>query len=278
MNPHHHDSLRKFRGFGLIELMIALGLGTLVIAMSFTAYAHAHASYRAAQIEARLHERAQYVFGTLEPDIQMAGYFGVGPSPARFDPLLLPPSLTRCGVDPVARVDQPLAIHHRYSLACKALGRGAVVNSDVLIVRRAATSLTIPTAGRLQILGSLINPRARALFWTGQLPNGIALMPPATELRDLVVHIYYVARSADGDDTTPALRVKSLTSIAGVPTFIDTEVMQGVNNLQVEVQTQAGTQTAHLQLGLQMDKSDQRSNEPVRRISTSRLFQIRNAT
>jgi prepilin-type N-terminal cleavage/methylation domain-containing protein len=280
MNPLASFSLRQIHGFGLIELMIALALGTLVIASSFTAYGHANASYRAAQIEARLHERAQYVFGTLEPDIQMAGYFGVGPAPLRLSPLGLPPSLTRCGVSLVAKLDNPMEIDdNRYSLPCPAQGRGAVANSDVVIVRRASTTLTVPTAGRLQLLGSLINPRARAVLWTGQLPQGIALAPPSTELRDLVVHIYYVARSADGDDATSALRVKSLSSVAGVPTFIDTEVMQGVNNLQIEVQIQSdGTKTARLQLGLQSDTSDQRINEPLRRITTSRLFQIRNAT
>ncbi len=59
--------------------------------------------------------------------------------------------------------------------------------------------------------------------------------PRGIERRDLLLRVYYVARAADGDAATPALRMKSLTSVAGQPAFVDTEVMPGVEALQAQL-------------------------------------------
>ena len=58
--------------------MVAVALGLVVIAGTLVAWMHVQRYYARAQIENRLHERAQYVFATLEPELQMAGYLGLG--------------------------------------------------------------------------------------------------------------------------------------------------------------------------------------------------------
>jgi prepilin-type N-terminal cleavage/methylation domain-containing protein len=266
------------RGMSLVELLVATALGTLIIAGTFTAYARGRSAYDAAQIESRLHEKAQYLFATLEPELQMAGYFGPGATLPSADAASLPLPARACGHAHATELDQAIEItDDRYNLACVAQGGGSIAGTDVLTVRRASAELAVPTRGRLQIVGSVVDPRANALLWQGVLPTSVTLAPPATELRDLVVRSYYVARFADGDRNTPALRVKSLTAIAGAPAFIDTEVMSGVENLQVQVHRTSAAQTVQVTAVLRSDAADTRANQPLRRVSYSRVFQVRNA-
>ena len=70
--------MKPAAGFTLVELMVAVHLGLIVIAGTLVAWMHVQRYYARAQIENRLHERAQYVFATLEPELQMAGYLGLG--------------------------------------------------------------------------------------------------------------------------------------------------------------------------------------------------------
>jgi hypothetical protein len=106
--------------------------------------------------------------------------------------------------------------------------------SDVLVLRRASAQPAIAEAGRLQLLTRRVATQPAVLLASGQLPPGLRLVAGEAELRDLLVRAYYVARGSDGDSGEPSLRVKSLTRLAGVPRFIDTEVMPGVERLLLE--------------------------------------------
>jgi hypothetical protein len=87
-----------------------------------------------------------------------------------------------------------------------------------------------------------------------------------------------VARSADEDPDTPALRVKSLTSISGHPAFVDTEVMPGIDDLQIELLPDVSSpQLAIVTLGVRTDTADQRTGETPRRLTVTRHFRLRNA-
>ena len=135
-----------------------------------------------------------------------------------------------------------------------------------------------PTPGRVQLLGTVLSPVSRTLIWDGTLPPGAALLPSQTELRDLIVRSYYVARSADGDRYTPALRVKSLTAIAGTPAFVDTEVMAGIEDLQVTAIAARRMRLVQSQvtLGVRADSADTRAGDPLARRRFTRHFAMRN--
>jgi hypothetical protein len=106
--------------------------------------------------------------------------------------------------------------------------------TDVLIVRRGAIAAATVDPGRLQLLTSTATAAVSSLLANGTLPEGTLLRPGHTELHDLLVRCYYIARRADGSNSAlPALRVKSLTRYAGSPAFIDTEVLPGVSGLHV---------------------------------------------
>ena len=270
--------MKMHKGFTLVELMIAVTLGLVVIAGTLVAWMHVQRYYARAQTENRLHERAQYVFATLEPELQMAGYMGLGSIAPLLDARTLPPSARRCGDAILTGLSTALEVSdNRYILPCAAEGRGAVPSTDTLTIRRASARLATPAPGRAQLLGSLGNATP-SLIWNGALPPGVALQPSRVELRDFILRSYYVARSADGDLNTPALRVKSLTAISGNPAFVDTEVMEGIEDLQVNSLPPGGRpRSVQITLGVRADAADMRAGEPLPRRRFTRHFTLRNA-
>lgn len=273
------NALRKHCGATLVELLIAMAIGTLIIAGALTGYARARTAWHTASVQNRLHERAQYVFATLEPELQMAGYFGSSPPKGPAPAASAPASASSCGAFLIDHLHAGVEMQDdRYALACRAQP-AAVTGADVLIVRRTSVETSAPEAGRAQWLSGAALSQPGELLWTGMLPAGVALDPPRVELRDVVIRSYYVATAADGDAATPALRVKSLTRIAGAPTFMDTEVMPGVDNLQIELLPATGSpRLARVTLGLRADAADERAGQPLQRLAVTRSFALRNAS
>jgi prepilin-type N-terminal cleavage/methylation domain-containing protein len=260
------------RGFTITELLVATLLLSLVSAGGLAAWSHGSAAWREASLEQVLHERAQYVFATLEPELQMAGYFGQSPAPAPLAVDVVPNAARSCGVELVRRLDQPVAVAATYALPCAARGGGAVAGSAQLVLRRASAQLATATSGRAQWLGSAT---AGELTWND---TAITTAAPDVERRDLLLRVYYIARSADGDAATPALRMKNLSSVAGVPAFIDTEVMPGVETLQAELLPAPGApRSVRITLTLRLDQADMRVRRAPRRLTVTREFSLRNA-
>jgi hypothetical protein len=132
-------------------------------------------------------------------------------------------------------------------------------------------------AGRAQWWSAPLQPALGGASWDGAPPPALAAMAGA-DARDLLVRIYYVARNADGDAATPALRVKSLTSIAGRPAFIDTEVMPGVESLHAELLPAPATpRSLRVTLTVRADQADLRAGAASRRLTVTRHFTLRNA-
>jgi len=263
----HHD-----HGATLIELLISMALMATLSAAGLAAYAHVQSSYHSASVEQNLQQRAQYVWATLEPELQMAGYFG-GVVPAPWSAAELPSSVRDCGVALLTHLDVAVEQISTLPPGCEAHG-GLVPGTQVLIVRRASAHTRPAHAGRAQWLLQPGAMRSGTLLWDGQTPAGAS---SDTELRDVIVRAYYVARTADGDAATPALRMKSLTEIAGRPAFVDTEVMPGVEDLQIALQPLLAPRTIRLSLQLRSDAAELRASQAPRHLSVTRHFTLRNA-
>jgi prepilin-type N-terminal cleavage/methylation domain-containing protein len=187
------------RGFSLTELLVATALLAVVSGGGITALARAHAVWREANLQQQLHERAQYVFATLEP-------------------------------------------------------------------------------GRAQWLGNARKPQQSRLSWHGDTAWRPADVATGNELRELLVRAYYVAPESDGDTALPALRVKSLTSISGVPAFVDTEVMHGIEQLRIEVlPTAAEPRSVRVYLRVRADASGAGAQSAAGTLQVERRFTLRNA-
>jgi Tfp pilus assembly protein PilW len=246
----------RMRGATLIELLFAMLLAGFAMAGALTGLAQAQRIWRDTEQLGRLHERAQYVFSTLEPELQMAGYFGSAWHPQSGNVTAdVSGSVTGCGNTTVLPLQPAVRVIRGWTLPCNAQGRGAQPESDVLILRRASTRITAVPDGALQV----------------------QLAPPRPESRDLHVRIFYVARAADGDPDTPALRVKSLTAVAGEPAFVDTEVMPGVEALQIELLPDETAPTSVLvRLRVRADAADVRAGNAPPMLALERRFHLRN--
>jgi type IV pilus assembly protein PilW len=229
---------RRLHGYTLIELLVALSVGSLALTGMLQAYSLGRSGYEKVQSTARLNEQAQYVFSALEADLQMAGYYGLVSAAHAPDPTAVGDYAAGCGRGLAQQLALAISLSDgSYPLRCSAEGGGWLLGSDVLTVRRASASTGRADPGRLQLLSQVPGDGPSRLIANGLVPADCALAGGRCELRDLLVHVYYVARQADGStaaDQLPALRMKSLTRVAGTATFVDTEVLPGIQDLQVQ--------------------------------------------
>lgn len=256
-------------GFTLLELLCSMALGVVIVAGALDLFAGGARALASGEEASQLSEQARAALASIEMDLQQAGYFGLTQQGADFRLLqsgdvtaALPATALRqssapittlgaavqsCGDNFALDLSRPLqASDNRYLLgpnqraACAARGGGAVPGTDTLTIRRAATPTSAPAAGRLQLLIDRRDSTQRFIFADGLLPAGLTLQPALLEVHDLVLQSYYVANDSDGHVGLPALRVKTLTSVSGAPSFTDTEIMTGIQDLQVQFMVAGG--------------------------------------
>ncbi len=244
------------RGLSLVELMVSLLIGAFLLAGAVSVFGKTRDLYRTNDSAARLQETARYAMSTIESDLRMANYWGLhsrgdlvenGPTmdpanPAVIDPAYLLPvelaafaaTLNFCG--PLWAVKLPAyieATNSGYGLTCAEFG-AAVAGADQLTVRRTSTGAIGPadlaaTTGQVKMQSS----RVQGTLFTGNtVPAGFGGIQ--TETRAVLAHGYYVDQDSDQRAGTPSLRRKQLAFAGGAPVIQDTEIVPGVEDLQVE--------------------------------------------
>lgn len=228
---------RQQAGLTLVELMVALAIGSFLMVGAIQIYAQSRHAFVINESIARVQETALFAMDTIEADLRMASNWGrnsralavEGRSLAgNLNPKGLPAPAT-CGAGWV--LDLAMFVdgdNNAYTLPCGANG-GAQANSDVVTVRRVTVAASVPEPGRLQIQSTRIQGE---LFADGIIPANYTAADSSTH--NLLINSYYVAAQSDLIPGSPTLRRKSLTTIGGVPTIIDQEVAPGVENLQIQ--------------------------------------------
>jgi len=256
------------RGLSLIELLVALAIGSVLIVGAIYVYSRGRTTYAVNESIARVQENGRYVLSVLEPDIELAGYYGFTnspdtlrfvsgaspgtvyaiaaqmrqqpPAPAVAVPVAnLPAGAHECGTNfavdvltPVQGSNNDFALGPGAGGGCDPYGAGAMPGADTLTIRRVETATTAPEAGRLQVYGSRLRSRsAQQLFVDGNAPGPV---DDDNAVHNLVVRAYYVARDAVDRPGLPSLRSKSLGSIGGATQFVEAEIMPGVEDFQVQ--------------------------------------------
>jgi len=238
------------RGFSLVELMVALLIGSFLIIGAVTVFVQSRNTYSVSETVARLQENARYAMSTLEPDIRLANYWGLMNDPelitgtAGNAPLGSGATTNDCGAQFDIDLQNPLqGLNNSYTLACTA-NTGASPDPaftrtpDTVIVRHAAEAVSLPDGARLQVYstrqgaGSQVFNNSTAPGAPGAT-NDVPPLGPQAEVRDLVVRAYYVS-AGSSQNRTPSLRRKNLAGGAGGPAFIDEEILPGVEDMQVQ--------------------------------------------
>jgi type IV pilus assembly protein PilW len=254
----------RSRGFSLIELMVSVAIGMLLVAGAAFVYTQSRNTYAVNDTVARLQEQARYALSLIEPDVQLAGYYGFHNAnlPEMFvvrvgaaAPISvvdarqvsaqvagLPAAVHSCGrnfaLDLTANVqgsNNAFVLGPVATAACNPLGGGARPNTDTLTIRRAST-ITAPaniSAQRLQMFVNRFGLSGLSVLYNAAAPDPVLV--GARELRDLIVRSYYVSRNSTGRIGFPALRVKRMPHPTALsPAFQDIELLPGVEDLQVQ--------------------------------------------
>lgn len=222
------------RGVSLIELMVSLVIGTLLIIGAVSVYMQSRSTYRTNESAARLQEVARYALDVIEPDVRMAGYWGLTnftinvvdkAGPLEGTAAVAVGVTNDCGnnwtVDAEHYLDGRDQNTTGYDLDCDGIDPAA--GADTLIVRRANANVSAPTNGRFQIQSNRVAAR---FVNDGTSPLGAD--PARTETHDLLVNAYYISNPAGTG--TFALRRQTLNGM----TIEDQEIIQGVQDLQVQ--------------------------------------------
>jgi type IV pilus assembly protein PilW len=240
--------MHKQTGLTMIELMVALAIGSFLIIGAVQIYNQSRQAFVINESIARVQETAQFAMDTLEADLRMASNWGRNSRPVNVEgrsiegtdnPVNLP-APSDCGatwaLDLLMTVDGE---NNGYSLLCGAQGgSGAQANSDVVTVRRATVLPVAPRDGQMQIQTTRIQGQ---MFANGAVPAGFDtnINPrtgqPNSTTHNLIVNSYYVAANSELIPGVPALRRKSLgVGLAG-PIVIDEEVAPGIENIQLQL-------------------------------------------
>lgn len=222
-------------GMTLVELMVALAVGSFLILGAVTVFLQGQSTFRTNESLARLQENANFALNMLESDIRMASYFGLTTRPIKIDnrasqdePHTIGPNV--CGNNWAVDLDRTLEGtngSYGWGATCAAVN-GAQPNTDTLVVRRAARENVVPQAGRMYIQSWRLQPGT--IFEGATAPSSDA----TSEVHELVVHGYYVSQSSSvstADNPVPSLRRKSLAS---GPAVDDEEFVPGIEDLQVQ--------------------------------------------
>jgi type IV pilus assembly protein PilW len=238
-NRQHPALLRQRRsrraaaGMTLIELMVAMAIGLFLTWGAIQVYLQSKNNYRMAEIVARLQENVRFTLETMEPDIRLAGYWGMHNEPSLVD---VPPAISvSCDGGDVSEeflnrgqeIQAIEATDDSYELPCAPFSEFRE-GTDVLILRHASAERMARQAGQIQLQSNL---SATRLFDDGLLPAGFD--DATSETRDLVVHAYYVDNTSSFSFTEDVPSLRRLTLVNGA-VMNDQEIVSGVENFQVQ--------------------------------------------
>jgi type IV pilus assembly protein PilW len=239
------------RGLSLVELLVAIGIGTLIVAAMALLFANNSRSRSETEKASRKIENGRYAMEVLRGELSHAGYF------AEFDPtpLTLPATLPTTKPDPCV-TDLPtlrtaLGVHIQGydNMAASTLScvNDVKVGTDAVVIRRASgcvvgsANCTALSAGAPVFQASSCN-NAMELgsgvvsdkFKLDTDPTALTLTKrnctTAADALRYVLRIYYVANNDVAGDGIPTLKFTELRAGG----FSATSLVQGVENLQLE--------------------------------------------
>ncbi len=241
MNFSVSKELRHQTGLTLVELMVALAIGSFLMIGALQIYIQSRQAFVVNESIARVQETAQFAMDTIESDLRMASNWGrnsrglavegrsvIGDA----DPTGLEPP-DECGVDWVLDLALPIdGTDNTYGLSCAPTTAAgpAQLNSDVITVRRTSVAPVALEPGRIQLQTTRIQGE---LFKDGVVPGSFSPADSATH--NLRVNSYYVAQESELIPGVPTLRRKTLTVRSGEPFIGDEEVAPGVENIQIQI-------------------------------------------
>lgn len=246
------------RGLSLIELMISITIGLLILVALSTLFVNQSKTRTELDKSNRMIDNGRYTLEVLSGDLRMAGYYGefvpvsgVPPIPGSLpDPcsttstdIAAALQLAVQGYDaatPTSQISGPPCGLTNTAGSNLSLKRG----SDILVIRRASTSTpivqTAALAGTHYIQASLCQFDTVS-YIIGTVPANFTLRTrsctststtPYANLRNFLVHVYFVSPDNNAGDGIPTLKRMELDPTTHV--FVTTPLVEGIEYMQVE--------------------------------------------
>jgi len=239
-------SHRYAAGLTLVELMVALAIGSFLMIGAVKVFVQSRETFRMNDSISRLQENARFVIDAIEPDIRMANYFGLTSRSSKVQGRATPAQpivfvvAGDCGqnwslnvaaeVDAWNNIPSTLAWPWGGCAVGPVAGSNVQPNTDALVVRRVAEDpVVVVPANTLFVQSARFQD---SQIFVGAVPGGY---PAGTsQSHRLIVNGYYVSQNSSLDtpgNPVPSLRMKML----GVgPQVTDQEVLPGVEDMQIE--------------------------------------------
>lgn len=223
-----YPAIHRTAGLTLIEMMVTLLIGAFLMIGVLTILAQTRTTYRTYDTVGRMQENLRFALNTLQPDIRLAGNWGMHSEAA----IVTVPGavvvacadgtvITNWALDPTAGVE---ASNGANILPCPVFADAFQPGSDVLIVRHASGQPTAPVNNVIQIHSNRVGS---SVFDDGAAP--FAGVCPPTCTFDWQTHAYYVAAASSLGNNIPSLRRQVLVGNI----LQDQELIPGVEDFQV---------------------------------------------
>jgi len=264
--------IKRSRGLSMIELLVGLAIGSFIIVGAVMVYSQTRNTYAVNETAARLQENGRYALAVMEPDLQLAGYFGYTNYPNDFRYMKsgggivpvsqteqidtavsgLPAAASACGTNfavdllqtvqgsnssagPVATCAPPTATGMNAGSWYQG-DTGTGKGTDTLTVRRASTEdATSASAQYMQLYLNVLKRTNQYVFNgnAGSAPGG-GVIDATHEIHNLIVRTYYLASNSRTRTSYPTLWRKSLDTDGSAPAILDEEILPGVEDFQVQ--------------------------------------------
>jgi type IV pilus assembly protein PilW len=230
------------RGVSLIEMMVTVVIGSFLLIGVLAIFGQTRTTYRTNDTVGRMQENARFAIMAIEPDLRLAGSWGLHNLAAQ---VAVPGGVNvTCpdGTDVSAAVlDPTVAVSARNDdyddlVPCDAFDDNWLDGSDVLVVRHAGGLPVAAAAGTIQIQSdrdqsNVFDDGAQPMAEVCPVPAAPPANPQVRCTYNWVTNYYYVAGSSSLGATVPSLRRHSIVN--GVLT--DQELVPGVEDFQVQL-------------------------------------------
>jgi len=232
--------MRKFsiqQGMTLVELMISMVIGMFLIMGAITVYSQGRTNYQSNEAIARLQENMRFALDIMEPDIRLAGYWGLH---NRGGDVFSTGMVATCDGNNISAwalntSDGLVAVNNvqaadadEVATNCSTFGDGIVVDTDFLIVRHASGSRKPFDAGTIQVQSALAEAH---MFDDGSLHTKYTEFDAEeTGTHNVIINAWYISRDSNSMAGVPSLRRRTLKG----SDMVDEEVIAGVENLQIQ--------------------------------------------
>ncbi len=230
-------------GMTLIELMVSMVIGLFLMLGAVTVYNQGRQNYTVNESVARLQENLRFALDVLEPDIRLAGFWGMHNADTGINTGGLAVNcqgggdVTNWVFNPTGAGATGLRAFNNITAGaaglvtanCPAFAGGIMTNTDMLEVRRASSQPANLLAGEIQLQSGVNGSTA---FSNGAIPVDFTDVDPTRmNTFGMVVNAWYVANNSNSFANTPSLRRRTLRG----GQVVDEEVIAGVENMQIQL-------------------------------------------